>query len=122
MKIYEISNPSDAYTIASSKFITAAVATLILGDGKYGLKGETPEDSMPIFLFGGAMDWLKEQGITDLHSWLTEHATELADVLEAVIIGSRGERAELLERIAPLPHEEKKSALEQWHAERRGSL
>ena len=89
--IFEIVNPSDAYTI-EGELLPCGVATMILGEGTYGLKDERGDTAMPIFLFGGHEPWLKEQGVQDLSVYLEEHRAEIATALETVLIGHFGDR------------------------------
>jgi hypothetical protein len=60
---WELVNPSDPYTVESDNFKCAAIAAILVGQGKYALdpiEGTNKEFSMPIFLFGGHDEWFKE--------------------------------------------------------------
>ena len=57
---FEIINPSDKAYIEGD-FKTCVVATLVFGNGQYGLQQVDGDMEMPVLLFGTAKKWLKEQ-------------------------------------------------------------
>lgn len=122
--LFEISNPSDAYTIEAETLVVAGVATLLLGEGKYGLSGvDDAEAGMPIFLFGGHEQWLATQGVPNLDAFLDANYASLAEALESVTIGSAEERKRLGRIVAVITNEEERAkARAAWHDERRSSL
>jgi hypothetical protein len=81
--LYEISNPSDAITIEHDDEMVASVAVLFVGKGAYGLKRTDGTQAMPIFLLGGAQDWLASRSI-DLDSYVPAHLADIASALESV--------------------------------------
>jgi hypothetical protein len=111
--VFDIANPSDAYTI-KGPFMACAIAVAILGNGAYGIKG-TP------VLFGWD-DWLKEQGIEDLSAHIDAHAVEIADALESVLIGSERDREEVESTLAMLPEEKREEWLAMRHDKQRSSM
>lgn len=105
--ICEIINPSDPYTLETENFLAAAVGIALVGGGKLGLDCENPKQRTPI-LFGWDA-WFQEQGIADLGKYLDDHAGEIADALDSVLIGNVRERElfkEALEAIADLKKKE----------------
>ena len=119
--ICEIINPSDAYTLRTDDFKTAAVAIAVLGRGQMGLKNIDGEESSPV-LFGWD-DWLKEQGIEDLGKYIDEHTKEMADILATVLIGGKADREEVESALALMPDEEaRKKWLDDRHDKRRSSM
>lgn len=86
--IYEIINPSDPYTI-KGEFKIAVLSTILLGEGSYALQSESGDEHMPVFLFCGAMEWLRAQfgQDFDLSAAFDTHAAEIADCLDTVLIG-----------------------------------
>lgn len=95
MVSWEISNPSDHYTMLAPSFEVAVLACLMLGHGHYGLDagpGNASEDSLPIFLFGGFDEWWAghspEESLPDA---LTRLEAEVAKALGTVLIGDRAE-------------------------------
>ena len=123
-RLCEISNPSDPYTIeVGDDPRPACAAVLLLGEGHYGLHEEGGEDVMPIFLFGGAVEWLAKHGIPDLPAYLTAHAVEIADALDTVMIGKRSERARMERVLAAIASaEDRQKARAAWLDEKQTSL
>lgn len=99
--IFEITNPSDPYTMQSDSKAAAFVAVALLGQGYYGLSPlDSGQFSVPIALFG---DW--DKGIYDaaeihptsmegVRRWLEvyENREPLATVLDSVRIGGIADR------------------------------
>lgn len=120
--IFEIANPSDAYTI-EGEILPCGVATMFLGEGKYGLKDERGETAMPIFLFGGHEPWLKENGGESLDAYVSGHRAEIATALESVLIGDFADRKRMLGVLACISDPvERAAAQAAWHDERRSSM
>lgn len=63
---YEIINPSDKCFLRADSDIVASAATIILGNGAYGLRDERDRSLPCMFLFGGDPDaaWKDRFGIT----------------------------------------------------------
>ena len=120
MMICEIINPSDAYTLRTDDFKTAAVAIAILGRGQMSLKNIDGEERSPV-LFGWD-DWLKEQGIEDLGKYIDDHAKEMADILDTVLIGGKTDREEVESTLSLLPEDQRQKWLEDRHERRRSSM
>lgn len=58
----EIINPSDKLFISDEDREAACAAVLFLGSGKYGLRDQTGERVLPIFIFGGnPQEWWRDQ-------------------------------------------------------------
>lgn len=120
--ICEIINPSDAYTIDATDKAAACAATLILGCGKYGLRGEQGEDVMGIFLFGGHDEfWKKEFGGT-VAEYLTAHKPEVRRALESVVIGTFSDRRFFFETIEALTQDQRQKWVEKWNDRKRSSM
>ena len=132
VKIYEIINPSDPYTIKGSDEALVCVATFYLGDGAWGLReldkdGSDVEGDMtlPIFRFGG--DWkswfLDTHKIADVEGYIKKNAGKLADCLETVLIGSPRARTALEAMLAAISDEkERKKAHDAYADKMRSSL
>jgi len=122
-KLWEISNPSDAYTIRG-EFLVAAVAVLCLGEGKYGLHPEKEGDrELPVFLLGGADWWIKENLGGDFAGYIEAHAMAIAEALESVTIGDFEDRARLERLLACISSPtERAAAQDAWHDQRRSSM
>jgi hypothetical protein len=125
MPTYEIINPSDKYTIVCPDHEVASVACFLLGEGRYGFD---PIDgshlpSVPIFLFGGAEEWVNEQFgetvATLMDRCLTQRMEALADAFDSTIIGNR----EAFFALAPAFGEPGYlEARAKWHEANRSSL
>jgi hypothetical protein len=92
MPVYEIINPSDAYTIRG-ELRHAAIATLFLGDGKYGLTDADGNQAMPLFVLGGLEAWLVEKGIAP-DTFTPGDWAAVADAADSVLIGGFRDRAD----------------------------
>lgn len=121
--IYEIINPSDPITIEAEEELIAQVVTLLLGQGKMGLKDEAHETVLPLFLFGGADEWLEERGIvgeTGLNDFIVLHRRELAECFMSAMVCKPGQRRALLKALQGAPDPQK--ALQVYNEEQRSSL
>lgn len=98
MPLYEISNPSDFYTIVCPDMEVAFVACLLLGEGSYGFHvcDESQQPDIPILAFGGpgaAEAWCREMfgdGLDAVMSrTLKERRADVARALDSVLISKR---------------------------------
>jgi hypothetical protein len=124
MTLYEIVNPSDAYTI-EGELLPCAIAALLVGEGAYGLKTEDGETAAPIFLLGGHDVWLKERGVDDLPTFLenADRRAEVAAALETVLIGRFDDRKRMDRVLACVTNaDDRAKAKAAWHNERRSSM
>jgi hypothetical protein len=128
MQIYELINPSDAYTFTAPSLEVAAVVTLIVGRGRYGARcvsGELQE--VPMFLFGGSEAWVQETlNYKTLDSLVEKYMQEkqtLAASLESFMIGDSNNRKLYEDGLALLETEEKRKAWrDRWQDENRSSM
>jgi hypothetical protein len=120
--IYEIVNPSDPYTLVSDDLMLAAAATLMLGEGRYGLKAQDETSVMPV-LFDRALQWLRGHGIPDFSAFIAANALAIASVLDSVLIGPSSDRR-AIERVLALITDsvERAAARAAYHDERRSSM
>lgn len=121
--VYEIINPSDMYTIKGD-LKTVALATTILGRGKYGLHTQDGKEAMPIFMFGGAEEWFVEQfGQTLQEASDTTNDSHLANAFDTVLIGNFSDRAAYELGLELIEGEEKRERWRfEWHDKRRTSM
>ncbi len=119
---YEISNPSDPYTMKSDNGLAAVMACLILGEGHYGLTDRDGKQACPIFLFGGAEEWLKNEHATTIKTALDNLKPEIADALSSVLIGGFADRNEVESATAKMNAEDASKWLEERHDRRRSSM
>lgn len=115
MSIWNISNPSDPVTLKSDDHLLVALATCILGRGKYAAEEIGGERKVPFFLFGGSDDWFKDTFNQSFEEAFTAADQEkLADVLDTAALGSPSQREgydKILDRL-DTPEERN-----QWRAE-----
>lgn len=97
---YEITNPSDPVFMQAPDLEIAAIAVVLLGEGKYGAEatdGVSP--SVPIFLLGGADEWFTEtlgRSIVDtIGSVKATRMDALAAALESVAYPEGHERTSM---------------------------
>jgi len=130
-KIWDISNPSDPYTM-EGEFIPVTIAGVLLGGGKYvitpldesGHDSENAKEETTCFLFGGFEEWCKKHGIADASKWLDvpENITSVADVLDSVMIGHPSERAIVKSAIEKMSKEDALKWLNERHEKECTSL
>lgn len=127
MPIYEIVNPSDAYTLMADEERVAVVATLLLGEGWYGLRTEDGKDVLGLIALGGiryADCWCREHfGSDSMEALLNSVPDEqIAACLESVRIGDFDERRRY-DRLIGLVDPAKRDAFHgAWHDEHRSSM
>lgn len=124
--IFEIINPSDKYTIESDSWETAAVATLMIGEGQYALDGCDNEHRMGLFLFGGADKFLMDEFGIDINKfseYVHAHKKELADCLDTVMIGGKSDRESYKKGLELIKDADaRKEWRDHWHDQRRSSM
>jgi hypothetical protein len=119
MRLYEIMNPSDPYTMEVEDFKEAAVGLLMLSTA-FALE---PVDSkegprMPMFLFGGMDKWIEANVCRpdDLQKWIQDHKAGIAKALESVLIGEKGQRELYQSAMEAIDDPVKREAFrEKWH-------
>lgn len=104
--LFNLTNPSDPYTLEAPDLEIAALAACLIGQGQYGLDELTGDKSgnMPIFLLGGHDEWFTKQFGRDF-SGSIDHVTEtrraeLVKALASVRIGDALARREFDEAAA----------------------
>lgn len=125
-KLYEIINPSDPYTMRAESDQIAAAAGILLGQGRYGVHDSEDKDVLPVLLFGGAEEAVKEilgVEIHELGNFIDANSAAIADALDSVLIGHFGDRETYEKGLELIDDEAKrKQWREYWHEERRSSL
>jgi hypothetical protein len=125
--VYEIVNPSDAYTMEASDLAVAAVACLYLGSGQYGLTALSPSDApgMPVFVFHKAEDverWFATVCGCTMAAAFARRAA-VADALDSVLAGSLRDRQTNADALALIDDEAKRQEWrDKWLDRRRSSL
>ena len=122
--IYEIINMSDPITIEADDVRVAAIATVFVGEGAYGLHDENGETVMPIMLFGDAQEaldgWCKEHEI-EFDSFAEENREAIATCLETALIGDLPGRKSII-RLMEAGGGDIREALKTWNDENSSSL
>jgi hypothetical protein len=110
MPVYELINPSDAYTFEAPNLVVAGAAVCCLSTSFGAKRVDGPDENTPIMF--GWPEWLKQCGVTP--KWWATHRTEVADALASFLIGSPADRADVVDMLAELPPEKR----EAWRARR----
>ncbi len=128
--LFEISNPSDAYTIEADSFEVAAMAVLLLGQGNYGVHQlDGPEDDrkeMPIMIIATEKqieEWCQDNFGASLADCILRCKAKIPDVLDTVLIGSEADRATYHKALSLIDDSAKKEQWKaEWHDKRRSSM
>jgi len=122
--LYEITNPSDAYTLEADDFLTAAAAVLVLGSGRYGLNPEdSKEKGVPVLIFGGDK-WIDAVfgSMDGFGKFLGKNLQAIGECLDSVLIGDFNDRKAYQDAIEKMNDPKKRQAFaENWHDEKRSS-
>lgn len=122
--IYEIVNPSDACTIEHGDTIAASLACLLLGEGRYALRGEDDSEPIGILIFGGQdalKNWLAANKLgEDVNVEIDSRRAAIADALESITYGRIDDRAAVLAVVGTSG--DKLAALARWNDAKRSSM
>lgn len=111
MKLYELANPSDAYTYKAPNIVVAGVCASLLSHGFSAVPITDESEPRPPILFGWG-EWYKENGIDN--AWLNANKLVIADCFDSFLIGDASKRKDVEEMLAMLPDDKK----QQWRDER----
>lgn len=117
MPVYNLINPSDAYTLIAPNVQIAGVAAALLSSS-YGAEDVVTGESSPV-LFGWET-WLSSHQIDD--AWVQAHGVEIAAAMDSLLIGTAGERAEVDATLKRIPESERAAWLAERHDRRRSSM
>ncbi|MEN6475934.1 MAG: hypothetical protein ABFD81_18110 [Syntrophaceae bacterium] len=125
--IFDLSNPSDPYTLESDDFEVACIAACLVGGGHYGISEIGGEKGMPIFIFGGHDEWFVSTfGQTfkeSLESISQNRRESLAECLESFLCGTPGDRNAYKKGLELIEGDERRKLWRDfWHDQRRGSM
>lgn len=124
MKLLEIINPSDAYTISGEDIDAAILGTIYLGGGSYALKDEAGNSVLPLFLLGGVEEWFEKHRGLSFEAFAGSIPHErVAVALDSVLIGDFHDRRDH-ERVVQHITDKKELAAEmaKRHDAKRSSL
>lgn len=82
---YELVNPSDTIFLQAEDLRTAILCAIYVGEGAYGLKTVDDTVVMPLFLFGGADEYLIEKfgSLEKVREYALERPAELVACLRS---------------------------------------
>jgi hypothetical protein len=122
MKLYEISNPSDACTVVAEEDAVACVAVMLLGEGMYGLDLGGGK-SMPVMILGADPDrWLQEECGRTIDDVLKRNLDEVIACLESLLYGTPAERFAFEESLEWIAEDQRAVAIAGWQDENRTSM
>jgi len=121
MTVYEIANPSDAITIESDDGIAAGLAITMISNGQYCINDEHDKSPVPMFIFGGFEEWMKEKGL-NLDTYVKENAVKMAEALESVLYGGFSDRKIFESATAKMSKENALKFREEWNESKRSSM
>lgn len=111
---YELINPSDPYTFIAADYETAVLAVLCLGPA-YGAKPKGDGEDVPIFLFGGAVEWYTDKFGHTPDDGLDEKGQAVADALASFMLGGFEDRRRYNAALAAIDDPEKKARfIDEW--------
>jgi predicted transposase YbfD/YdcC len=130
--LFDISNPSDAYTFEAESFPVAAAAILLVGQGKLGTSYIGPEKngpSMPPFILADESSiskWLLKNCGFSLESFaefMEENWAKVADALDSVVVGNKRDRELYLLKLEKVEGETERAAFKaKWQDENSSSM
>lgn len=86
MAEYELINPSDPYTFLAEDFETAALVVFVLSTA-FGAQPKDGGEEVPLFVFGGASEWYKENFGRTPDEGIKAKRNALADGLLSMMYG-----------------------------------
>ncbi|MEM1202665.1 MAG: hypothetical protein AAGN66_05505 [Acidobacteriota bacterium] len=104
----EVVNPSDPYSLRCDDFLVGCVAVLFLGEGAYGCHEVGGEERQSPVLMGWEA-FLEANGI-EIGPFADQRASEIADALDSLLIGSPALRLDVESMAAEIPD----SGLDSW--------
>ena len=126
--LYEISNPSDSYTIEAKSLDVAFVACILLGNGQYAFEAlEDGAEDIPLFMFGGHDAWSQKHFVKKTEDVLMQVTSgklmELADCFDSCLIGRPSDRKTYLAGLELIDDPAKREIWRaRWHDVRRSSM
>lgn len=118
MTLYELINPSDAYTFYAPSIEVAGVCAALLSPG-FGAKPVSGDGERTPVLFGWEQ-WLEDRQINS--DWIEEHRNEIADAYDSFLIGGARQRADVESMLAMLPEDKRQEWRDQRQDRHRSSM
>lgn len=115
---YNLINPSDPYTFIAADYETAVLTVLCLGTA-YGAEPKDGGEGVPIFIFGGAVDWYMEKFGHTTDDGLDEKRDAVADALASMMLGDFEDRRRYELALSAIDDPEKKARfIDEWQGGR----
>lgn len=105
---YELINPSDPYTFIADDLETAALVVFIFGTA-YGAEPKDEGEKVPIFLFGGALEWYQKRFGRTPDDGLIAKKKAVADAMESMMLGHFRDRERYEAALASITDPQKKA-------------
>jgi len=114
MMEYDLINPSAPYTFIAADYEAAALTVFCLGPA-YRARPKDGGEDVPIFLFGGVVEWYTEKFGRSPDDGLAEKAQAVADALASFMLGGFEDRRRYEAALAAIDDPEKKARfISEW--------
>lgn len=111
---YELINPSDPYTFVADDLEIAALVVFSLGTA-YGAEPKDGGEKVPIFLFGGALDWYVESFGRTPDDGMKARKSALSSAFSSFMLGRFEDRRRYEAALSAITEPEKKERfIEEW--------
>lgn len=111
---YKLINPSDPYTFMAADYEVAVLTVFLLGSA-YGAESKDGGEKVPVFLFGGAVDWYTKKFGRSPDAGLNEKMETVADALASMILGNFEDRRRYNAALAAIDDSDKKARfINEW--------
>lgn len=115
---YELINPSDPYTFIADDYETAALVVFAVST-LYGAKPKEGEDTVPVFIFGGAEEWYIEQFGRSSYDGLKAKKKQVEAALSSMELGHFKDRQRYETALAAIAEPDKQEQfITEWDNER----
>lgn len=111
---YELINPSDPYIFIAADYETAVLTIFLLGLA-YGAEPKDGGENVPIFLFGGAVEWYTKKFGHNPDDGLAMKKEAVTEALESMLLGDFEDRRRYNAALAAIDAPEKKARfINEW--------
>lgn len=118
---YELKNPSDPYTFLAVDLEVAALVVFSIST-LYGAEPKEGEGDVPIFLFGGAVEWYQESFGRTPDEGLVARKQEVSESLDSFMYGHFEDRRRYEAALRAIDNKDKKEEFVAAWQEGRSSL
>ena len=115
---YELINTSDPYTFITDDFEVAAIVVFSLG-AAYGATPKHGGEAVPIFIFGGALDWYIKRFGRMPHEGMKAKKKAVSEALESLMLGRFKDRRKYNAALSAITDPKKKAEfIATWEEDR----